>query len=315
MTDFVLSLGGVEFYDFEVPDVIKGFGGELVRNKHFLPGGARTFDSMGVDDGLLQWSGRFRTASAIARARQIEALFRAGQTIDLSAGDIQETVLIADFRYDVERLYEVPYTISLEVISDQTVTTTGPDVDDMMGQDNATAQGLGAVIGDGPLSGLLGTLDTAISGVTSFATAAQAEINTVLAPIQQVQSRVTTLISTANNTLQSVTTLGGVLPNNPASTIAAQLTGQAAAMTQVSALYQLQAVAGRMQGNLAAVGGSGAQVTVAGGNLFDVAEDAYGDATAWATIAAANGLTDPVLTGVQTILVPPSGGDTGGVLD
>jgi nucleoid-associated protein YgaU len=40
----------------------------------------------------------------------------------------------------------------------------------------------------------------------------------------------------------------------------------------------------------------------------------YGDPTAWTTIAKANGLTDPVINGVQTILVPPLPGSSGGVL-
>jgi len=45
-------------------------------------------------------------------------------------------------------------------------------------------------------------------------------------------------------------------------------------------------------------------ITVAGGDLYRVALDQYGDATAWIQIAQANNLTDPVVRGVQTLEIP-----------
>lgn len=71
---------------------------------------------------------------------------------------------------------------------------------------------------------------------------------------------------------------------------------------------------GRMTTNIAAIGASGHYVTLAGGDLYRMARDAYGDAAEWATIARVNGLTDPVIEGVTTLLVPPLSGDTQGVL-
>lgn len=58
-------------------------------------------------------------------------------------------------------------------------------------------------------------------------------------------------------------------------------------------------------------------INVAGGNLFQIASVYLGDATQWNRIAALNGLTDPALTGVVTLLLPPfdpSAGN-GGILD
>ncbi len=49
-------------------------------------------------------------------------------------------------------------------------------------------------------------------------------------------------------------------------------------------------------------------ITVAGGDLYRVALEQYGDATAWTQIAQANGLADPVVQGVRTLLVPPYAG-------
>lgn len=47
-------------------------------------------------------------------------------------------------------------------------------------------------------------------------------------------------------------------------------------------------------------------VTVSGADvsLFHVAMRQYGDATMWLTIAAANGTSDPMLSGVATLKVP-----------
>ena len=61
-----------------------------------------------------------------------------------------------------------------------------------------------------------------------------------------------------------------------------------------------------------AVGLIGKTVTVAGGNLYRLAADAYGDATLWYVIAAANGLWDPMLSPVPTaLIVPPKPADGG----
>lgn len=50
---------------------------------------------------------------------------------------------------------------------------------------------------------------------------------------------------------------------------------------------------------------SDSTVTVVGGNLFAVAATYLGDATQWIRIAQANDLSDPVLSGVVTLVLPP----------
>lgn len=47
-------------------------------------------------------------------------------------------------------------------------------------------------------------------------------------------------------------------------------------------------------------------ITVAGGNLFQIAAQYLGDATHWNRIAALNGLTDFLITGVVTLKIPPA---------
>ena len=53
-------------------------------------------------------------------------------------------------------------------------------------------------------------------------------------------------------------------------------------------------------------------ITVAGDNLFRIAAVELGDATQWIRIAELNHVTDPVLTGVTTLLIPDFDPNAGG---
>jgi hypothetical protein len=53
-------------------------------------------------------------------------------------------------------------------------------------------------------------------------------------------------------------------------------------------------------------------VTVVGGDLFRLALTYLGDATQWSRIAMLNGLDDPVLSGLQTLSIPPTNPAAGG---
>jgi L-ascorbate metabolism protein UlaG (beta-lactamase superfamily) len=53
-------------------------------------------------------------------------------------------------------------------------------------------------------------------------------------------------------------------------------------------------------------------ITVTGGNLFQVAAQQLGDATQWIRIAQANGLSDPMLTGLVTLNIPAADPSAGG---
>lgn len=53
-------------------------------------------------------------------------------------------------------------------------------------------------------------------------------------------------------------------------------------------------------------------VVVAGGNLFALAAKYLNDATQWIRIAQTNQLSDPVLSGVMTLVIPPVDSAAGG---
>jgi hypothetical protein len=53
-------------------------------------------------------------------------------------------------------------------------------------------------------------------------------------------------------------------------------------------------------------------ITVAGGNLFRIAAEQLADATQWIRIAELNNVSDPMLTGVITLLIPNVNSEAGG---
>lgn len=311
-----LSLGDMTFGAFEVPESIP-WGGEQALTIHDLVGGKRVIDAMGRKDAPIEWSGIFMGSTAVDRAQYLNTQRVIGQALTLTWSSLSFLVVIRQFIAKYEFEYRIPYQISVEVVQDNATPTVAddvPDIDDQLTQDMNTASGLGSEIGDGPLSGLLSTLDGAIGAVSTFANAAQSTINSVLQPIQAVQSRVQTLIASANNTMLNVTTLGGILPNNPVSQAVASMGMQLNAYQQQPLLLNLRNVMGRMAANLGSGAGATRSMTVAGGNLMQIASQQYGDPTAWTGIAKANGLTDPQLTGVQTLQIPNQPDNAGGVL-
>ena len=313
MSEVVVTLGGVPFKDFEVPEAMP-FGGYQSLSVKKLIGGQRAIDAMGADDEPIEWTGRFRGEQAVSRARALDVKRKAGKALKLTWGEFAYDVVIEHFRPVYTRGgLEVPYTISCVVVSTRDAPS-GPDAHQMILGDAAKASALGKSIGDAKLTGLLGGLDKAIGKVSDFAKASQATINSVLDPIRAVQGRVSTLIASAENTLTSVTTLGGVLPNNPLSKLAQPLIRQVSAMRQVTDLYDLSFTTDRMAANLGAIGAGGAEVVTAGGDLFHLAAAKYGDAGEWPTIAKANGLTDPMLSGLQRLLIPPAKTGADGLL-
>lgn len=53
-------------------------------------------------------------------------------------------------------------------------------------------------------------------------------------------------------------------------------------------------------------------VTITGGNLFQLAAAELGDATQWIRIAQLNSISDPMLSGVVSLLIPDPDPSAGG---
>lgn len=319
MPDLTLQLGDFVFDRQEIPESIP-FGGVQRLVRHDLVGGTRIVDAMGGFTEPITWSGWLLGQNALVRARQLDAMRNSGISQVLQWSELSFAVVVQSFKADFQRTYQMPYSITCEVVEDLTLSTAGqgiPGVDSLISGDLGIASGLMSTVSGLGLDSAFATMQSAIQGVSSFANAAQSTLNGVLQPIAAFRTQAQTLIAQTNNTLMNVTTLGGILPNNPISTQVSKLFTQVNAAQNLPTLVQLDRVVGRIQGNIGSIYSSAKQVTVAGGNLMKMATQEYGDAMAWTGIAKANPQLggDPQITGIQTVTIPPSKDDVGGVLN
>lgn len=322
--------GSFVFQASEVPEKIR-FGGSQLLDVQKMIGGRRRINAIGADDDPLEWSGWFLYASALSRARFLDSVRREGLTCTLSWDALRYQVVVHQFHADYEKPFKIPYTISFEVIEDQTATVDSvPAVTpaQSLATDMARMGTLSNCIGDSTLNGLMGDLKSAmdavsaaaqpiangLKAVTTFiagvANCAEQVVNTVgaavatvTAPLAAVASHVQFLISSAEGVMASGL---GVLPGLPASTTIFTALARVNSAVQLPELYELRSICARMQVNLplVSVPTSARAITVGGGDLFTIASQQYGDASRWVDIAKANGLTDPMLTGIHTLTIP-----------
>jgi len=115
-----LILGAVEFEGFEIPAQLKGLGGiQQVAVSNFV-GSGKVVQALGPKPHPVSWSGTFLYETAIQRARQVDYYRIQGDVIEVSWGDYLADVIVREFHYDPEGEFNVPYSITLEVITDRT---------------------------------------------------------------------------------------------------------------------------------------------------------------------------------------------------
>lgn len=322
--------GSFVFQDAEVPDSIRFGGAQLLAVEKML-GGRRRINAMGADDDPLGWSGLFLYSSALARARFLDSVRREGLQCTLSWDALRYQVVVRQFHADYKYPFKIPYSILFEVIEDETATVDSvPAITpaQTMATDMARMGTLSNCIGDSTLNGLVGSLQSAMSAisaaaqpianglkaVTAFvagvANCADQVINSVesaaaavISPLAAVATHVQYLISSAEGILANGS---GVLPGIPAPTAIYKTLASVNSAVQLPELYEMRSIVARMQINapLLTTPTSAKTITVGGGDLYTIASQQYGDAGRWIDIAKANGLTDPVLTGINTLTIP-----------
>ena len=140
MADFVLTLGGVGFQDFEVPESIAAGGGQALATRKY-PGGVRTVQTMGPDDAPLTWTGWFEADTALARCQQIDIMRRQGQAVVAAWSIYSYLVVIKAFSWKFRRYYHIEYAITLEVVQDltQPPVQSSADADTQINSDASDA--------------------------------------------------------------------------------------------------------------------------------------------------------------------------------
>jgi hypothetical protein len=258
-----LTLGGVVFQGFEVPETINA-GGEQMLAVHKLPGGSRVIDAMGPDDADIKWRGRFRGSSAEQRALTLDFLRRQGQQVLLNYSLRRYQVVINNFEADFEQSYEIPYSISCAVVLDETqaVAALAIGLIESLASDLVSALGLSSVIPNSAINSAVTGVGTALSnyqaGVPNTTNALAGVTAASEGPlISSLQSSITgaqsaTSAATASTTASLNTT--PVVAGGSPSVMAANLTSTAGGMSQLSLLSQLSSTLSRMGKNTANAG-------------------------------------------------------------
>ena len=188
MADFVLSLGGVDFEGFEVPESIKMVFGQALDTKKY-GGGLRTVDSFGPDPDPITWSGIFFDGAAEARAQQLISMANAGNTVSLSFSSFSFDVKILKFEPDFERYYQIPYSITLEIVQDNTQPATddgiAPETD--MQDDLDDTSGFSDILDDSGLSDAFATVTDAVTSMASITGGTVPQLNALLSDVGTAQ--------------------------------------------------------------------------------------------------------------------------------
>jgi hypothetical protein len=336
MSDIVLALttpaGPFVFTDAEVPENIK-HGGSQALSIDRLIGGKRIVRPLGPDEDDITFSGVF-AYQGTTRSDFLDSVRRRGDLCNLGWDNRLLLVIISAYRPDYSKPYLIGYTITFSVVSNQTamvdavppVTPTQQLHMDMATLNQKTAcagipvlstvassissaltamQGVAAPIAKGlrPISDTIGQAGNCMNQIANEIQTATAA---VAAPIAQLLANTQKLITNSENVISSAASFGGIIPGNPVAMSVGNYLSHLNTIVQLPVLYGISSVAARMQSNLALTGSAATAktVTVSGGTLYDVAAQHYGDGSKWQAIAQANGLTDPNLTGINTLTIP-----------
>ncbi|MGK3131162.1 hypothetical protein ACCW76_18380 [Pantoea sp. C8B4] len=306
-----MMLGEFEFIEFEVPERMV-IAGRQKTVQHLLIGGRRIIDVLGTEYEPLTWSGIFTGSQAGERVRMLERMRDAGHPVVLTLDDYRFTVVITAFRPVYEFVWRRPYTIEVAVVSnegspDKVDALTGA-LQGLIDSDLGRALGLANIINIDAVTQTVKDLHQAVKQVTDFAHATVVQIQAVVRPLIAARNIIHHELALLESAAYEITSLGGLLPGNPISKTVSNLLRQSDHTTRIPALYQLQDVLGRLNKNITT--GQSANgvraVTLSGGNLYQISSEQYGDASLWTSIADANDLADPQLSGIHTLKIPTS---------
>lgn len=302
-------LGDFEFLDFEVPERI-AIPGRQKTVLHQMIGGKRTVDVLGIEYDPLSWSGIITGSQSGDRVSALERMRDAGEQLTLTLDNYSFTVVITSFTPVYEFIYRRPFTIEVAIVSNNAsplkVDALTGALQGLIDSDIGKSLGLADIIDVDSVTSAVTTVQSAVKEVTDFAHATVEQVQSVVRPIVAAQVIIQQQIGQLESAANDITTLGGLVPGNPISKTISNLLSQADQSTKIPALYNLQSVLGRLNKNVNSgqTADGVRSVTLSGGNLYQVASDQYGDASLWSSIASANNLTDPQLTGINTLTIP-----------
>ena len=265
-----IIIGGITLNGFEIPESIN-FGGSQRLSKKQLVGGARQVDAMGWDQDDIQWSGRFRGSSALQRCQAVEGLAVLGQPVTVTYLGLNYTVLIAQFRADLQRMgYEIPYSIVLTpTVGESPPAKTQQGIDSLFGIDlsgitsfvsDAESSITGAFADMAPelqaASSALTTVTQAVGGLNGLAGLPFSRVSGILTGLNNANTGIQGAITIGNgNIFTGLSQIGGVVPAGPSASAAA-LPGQIQGLQALSNLVVARGMTGRAINNASNAGAS-----------------------------------------------------------
>lgn len=304
-----LILGDFEFLQFEIPERL-AIPGRQKTVTHQMIGGKRVIDVLGVEYDAFSWSGIITGANSGDRVTALERMRDAGKALTMTLDSYSFSVVITSFTPLYEYVYRRPYTIEVGIIarndSPLKVDALTGALDALVNGDVGSTLGLAGTVNISSVTAAVTAVQSAVSEVTDFAHATVDTVQTIVRPIVAAQTLVSQSISQLEASASEITTLGGLVPGNPISKTISNLLTQVDLSTRVPALYNMQSVLSRLNKNVQSgqTADGVREITLSGGNLYQVAANQYGDASLWSSLASANGLTDPQLTGINTLTIP-----------
>ena len=187
-----LTLGPVTFSTYEIPPKIN-FGGDQALAVKQLVGGRRIVDAMGRIDDDITWSGLFFGSTAVFRARFLDTMRIQGLPLLLTWSQFSYNVVIKSFKPSFERTYQIPYSISCQVIQDLSfpIPILLPvGYNDAIQTQIALALDLAQIVNNPSVTNSLAALAAAINLVPDLGLANTAQIATIVSPLLAAQSTV-----------------------------------------------------------------------------------------------------------------------------
>lgn len=282
-----LIIGGVVLSGLEIPSEIGDIGGRQAIAKHDFPGGLITITPLGAFPHPVTWSGIMTGTDAFSRTQKLDRLRALGNEVTLNYGQFAWSGVITSFAARPKHQWYVPYTITFEPIADLSGVGFVPfllDTAETLLNGEVSAITSLIDVADGlELPGALGALAQGLLDVVgeALANGSGLVVNISTADRQAIDAGALALENAC---------LPYALGTDPTTASPAlDLSVRATAVTQIV-------------GNPA----SGVRVVRAvNPNLFAVAQQFYGDASAWLQITQASGLPpDPQPIGILNLTVP-----------
>jgi hypothetical protein len=240
----IVTLGGMTLESFEVPATIS-FGGSQRMAVHDLPGGGRVIDVLGAVSADITFAGIISGSDAETRVSLIDTMRISGAALVLGWDAQYCTVILREAVFDYEKPWWIPYRLRCIVQNTAVFAAAIASAAASITADLAAAAG---VLGGLPISLDAANAALAVTGATTFGTAAYAQ--SVVA-LTSAQAAVSTSLTSIGAPLSG---LGLGLGGNDTSAMVAAMTAATTTAGSLAALASAQGSIGSACSDLQTIG-------------------------------------------------------------